>query len=391
MRFFPVALVAVFCGCSSTSETPPAGGDLNAEGDPGQGGACEADLQSDPSHCGACGHSCLGGGCVGGRCLAIPMAHGLERPRGIALHAGQVYFASVGIGDPEKAGVFRLPADAPEGAVPERLAGIAPDVRGAPVDVKVDDRAIYVARRAPDAIEKISLAGGDGSFLWQGASSTTTGSPYALALDETHVHAALSQGSAVVLSVPKNGGAARGLATDNPHYDSGFFGVTASEGHVVWASQNKVLRVAKSGGAVEPVLGFEGDPRGVVHHEGMIYWTDWGSYEPSSAGTVMSCSVEGCTEPKTLATGLQGPLDLVVDGDSLYVTVAGRGATNGSIVKIPREGGEPEVLADEQATPVAIAVDDKAIYWTNGGYNSGGDVAAGGEGAGHGALMRLAK
>jgi hypothetical protein len=390
MRSLSLATLVLFVGCSSSSEEPPGVGPGASDDDGAAGGACEADLATDPNHCGACGHACLGGECAGGRCSAVALASGLERPRGLALGGGYVYFTAVGIADPERAGVFRVPLEGERGA-PEMLAGVAEGVRGVPVDLAIDDRSIYVARRSPNAIEELPLEGGAGSLLWQSASSTTTGSPYAIALDATHVHAALTQGSAVLVSVPKAGGAPRGLATENPHYDSGLFGLAANDTHVFWASQNKVLRIPKGGGVVEPILAEgNGDPRGVLYHEGTLYWTDWGSYEPSDAGSVMACGVDGCAEPRTLASGLMGPLDLVVDGDFLYVTVVGRGQRDGSIVRVPREGGEAEVVASEQATPIAIAVDDKAVYWTNGGYNSGRGIAVS-DPAGQGELMMVAK
>jgi hypothetical protein len=43
-------------------------------------------------------------------------------------------------------------------------------------------------------------------------------------------------------------------------------------------------------------------------------------------------------------------------------------------------GGKPVVLASEQTWPRGVAVDDKAIYWSNGGNPPGS-----------GAVMKLAK
>src|SRR5262245_50528770 len=45
------------------------------------------DTESNPSHCGACGHSCLGATCSRGLCTPQVLATGLGTPRGIALDA----------------------------------------------------------------------------------------------------------------------------------------------------------------------------------------------------------------------------------------------------------------------------------------------------------------
>src|SRR5690242_13651295 len=61
--------------------------------DPGTG--CEADLTTDPSHCSACGVSCGGAGCRGGKCLPGPrtvtFARGLWD---ITADAAHVYWTS---------------------------------------------------------------------------------------------------------------------------------------------------------------------------------------------------------------------------------------------------------------------------------------------------------
>ncbi len=387
MRVVSIALLVFLCACSKAADESAGNGQPAGGG--GTSGECTADLQSDGAHCGACGHSCLGGACAGGKCGPVALAQGLERPRALSLAGEHVYFAAAGL-SPEGGGVFRIGKTAGQQA--ELVAGVVPNVRGAPVAVALDSRALFVARRMPDALEKIPLAGGEGTLLWQSASSTTTGSPYAIAIDDTHVHAVLDAGSAVLVSVPKNGGAARGLGTENPWDKSGFFGVTASSGFVIWSSPSELLRIATSGGTVESVLaGQKGDPRGVVLAGETLYWTDWGSYEPTSAGAVLSCPAAACTSATTLASGLYGPLDLAVDATHVWVTVVGRGQKGGSIVKIPREGGEPVVVADGQATPIAIAIDDKAAYWTNGGYNSPQDITVTGAATATGALMRVAK
>lgn len=49
---------------------------------------------------------------------------------------------------------------------------------------------------------------------------------------------------------------------------------------------------------------------------------------------------------------------LATDGDFLYFTT-----TDGFVRKIPVDGGEPTVIADHQAQPEFIEVDDACVYW----------------------------
>jgi RHS repeat-associated protein len=50
-----------------------------------------ADLNTDPHNCGACGHDCLGGGCIDRQCQPFAVLTGLNHPRGIASAEGNIY------------------------------------------------------------------------------------------------------------------------------------------------------------------------------------------------------------------------------------------------------------------------------------------------------------
>jgi hypothetical protein len=53
---------------------------------------CDADLMTDDSNCGRCGHSCSGGGCSTGRCVAVKVTQGDFRD--FAYFDGVLYYAS---------------------------------------------------------------------------------------------------------------------------------------------------------------------------------------------------------------------------------------------------------------------------------------------------------
>lgn len=59
-------------------------------------GACVA-VQSDPHHCGACGHTCLGGACEGGVCREVLLARGLTTVFDLAPTSDGLYFLASSI------------------------------------------------------------------------------------------------------------------------------------------------------------------------------------------------------------------------------------------------------------------------------------------------------
>jgi hypothetical protein len=102
-----------------------------------------------------------------------------------------------------------------------------------------------------------------------------------------------------------------------------------------------------------------------------VYWT--------TGGDVMSAPLDGGTAvPVAVAQNVPGAM--AIDSQSLYWVNVGSvyypvdpvesPGHNGSIVSVPLAGGTPRVLASDQDSPLAIAVDDTAIYWTAGGVTT---------------------
>lgn len=80
---------------------------------------------------------------------------------------------------------------------------------------------------------------------------------------------------------------------------------------------------------------------------------------------------------RTLAEGLDTPTQLVLDGDFLYWVNT---SSHGSVMRVAKTGGLPQVLATEQVFPVSLVVDAYDVYWTTTGIN-----------AATGQVMRVAK
>ncbi len=205
---------------------------------------CNADLATDPLHCGACGHDCLGGSCEQGVCTtghftfasgpttlasredvvyfteyfgfnvrglsidqgsAKTLAHFDEwhRPIGVALAGQHAYFTVYNPLDPAEEGpgwLGRAPLDGgPPSVVVSSPSG--------PWAVAIDAEAVYFTNRwGGSALSRVALDAPDGATAEELIADRGWGSqPISLALDETHAYVG-SYGSGTVERVPKTGG-----------------------------------------------------------------------------------------------------------------------------------------------------------------------------------------
>jgi hypothetical protein len=151
--------------------------------------------------------------------------------------------------------------------------------------------------------------------------------------------------------------------------------------------------VCASGRCVEALACEEGYAASIAVHGGQVFWVN-PDYE--SDGDVRAVPIEGGT-PTTRSSGgpTAGPElcglgclgGLAVDGTSIYWVNPGvRGNSDGTVMKMPLDGGTATTLASGQNLPVAIAIDSTSVYWTNYGSDvHGGD----GGGAKDGSVMSV--
>jgi hypothetical protein len=104
------------------------GGDATVADGPADGPTGDGcgDINADPLNCGACNHSCLGGGCVGGRCTPAPIVLYDGSPGAITVQQGYVYWVDNFLNGPTgQATILRVPTDAPptmRPMMPEKVA-----------------------------------------------------------------------------------------------------------------------------------------------------------------------------------------------------------------------------------------------------------------------------
>jgi hypothetical protein len=98
----------------------------------GPDGGCDAGaFATDPNNCGACNHSCLGGGCEAGMCQPIVLATGQFSVYTLAVDSKNVYWATaLTVGNVQKCAIGGC------GGIPTTLSAGENSAQGPVVDSK---------------------------------------------------------------------------------------------------------------------------------------------------------------------------------------------------------------------------------------------------------------
>jgi sugar lactone lactonase YvrE len=159
--------------------------------------------------------------------------------------------------------------------------------------------------------------------------------------------------------------------------------------HVYWTNEGVLDSMPPDGSVVRyPLQGGMGPPEVIADQQAtprslaldvvdgeaqFVYWATF-----AEQGTLLRASlVGGPGAVEVLAAGLALPNGVALDGTHVYWTNRG----DGTVMRVPKDGGSPEVLAEGQRSPGKLALDDTSIYWVDEGSATAGD----------GAIMRLAK
>ena len=330
---------------------------------------CNADLKLDPKNCGACGHDCTNGVCKDGLCSLTDLLGG---PEALAVKADTLYIGL--IGEQSLAGIISCPTNGCYSATvgPKQVT---------PADAGyLEIQQMVMTATDLYASDYYGTPGGflrvSGSTLTRLASggATPQGRSYGLALDNSFAYWVESEspGNLWWCTLPCAG---------SPQLIKG--GLDYPE-HLVLANDGSILYSDGQGYSIRKCNSKAdcANPVDIPKHPGSVnamvldgttlYW--------AAAEEIMSCTISPtvCANATSIVTGAPGEIvtAIAVSGTQLYYSIlplndAGDFVNTDGVVKTcpiaSCAGAGIQVLATKQASPSAIALDAKSVYWANDG------------------------
>ncbi len=348
MRFWFGLTCLVACGlpffaCGSSDSgadpaplpTPEVDASVSGEAAAAEGG-CAKDVRADPKNCGTCGHDCLGGTCSAGACQPVRLAVDRSNLTWMAIDATHVYFC--------EDAVHRL-GRVPKGGGAIELVGSA--CMGG-ISAALDDAFIYLNEPLIRVVNKVGL--GAGTTILQANHE-------AYLADATNLYVFVPPGGGF-----QNGALARYTKPSGPTTPIGTpsgQGRFAQDATSLYVTQTDGIHQYAKDAASVPDAGSSlfvvaAEPADVAVDTTYVY------YASPSTGSVKRVT-KSDRSSDVVASGIDAPSALAVDASGIYFASADAGL----IMSCPLSGcaGDPRILAERQAQPFGIAVDDVAVYW----------------------------
>jgi hypothetical protein len=348
-------------GASGDVTSPPGDGGsgscaahtADCDGNPANG--CETRTDDDPRNCGACGHDCMAGACVGGSCKPFELytvpsgTNQVVTPTAIAADGTSVYVGVFDTRGGAGGSVLKLPAAG--GAAETLVANLA----SGPTDIVVDGATLYVA--AGSALLKLAVAGGAPVTI---ASWKT----YRVAVDPSRVYWTDNVANVVRTSkdrVETDAGVDAG-AIEVMGSISGAEGIAVNATSIFVAGDNAIMRIPIEGGAAFGMTTVK-VPREVKIDDSYVYYSYNDPYELGVARIPF-----GVGASLRYAAGYV--VDFAIDSASVYWLVDGPAY----VMRSPIDKAAPVEIDAPKASPGRITVDAKAVYYTLGAGQDFGKV-----------------
>lgn len=128
---------------------------------------------------------------------------------------------------------------------------------------------------------------------------------------------------------------------------------------IYFASNTNLMRMPKMGAdaGLDIIANVGGGVRGMASDLTHLYWID----DIGQVSSIDKTALVGT--PKVLASGQAGPSSIALDSTGIFWT----NAAGGTVMRMPKAGGEPKVVATDQPNASLIAADDLGVAWLRDG------------------------
>jgi len=355
------------CGSSCTPCATPANGVASCNGsscyttcDPGYttcaSGCCSCgDIETDPSNCGYCGHSCGTQACVDGVCGSTVIATGQANAYALAADNNNVYWTTIGTGSSVN--------QAPVGGGGETVLLNSQNEYPAALAL-VSGQVYWTDELQAGTVSRIPIGGGSSLPV-----ASNLAYPGALVANGTTLffttNTFASESAGAVMSVSASGGSPTTVASGQSFAENEYTSIAVGGSNVYWTTYASVMAAPANGGQGATTFSSNTYPVAVAADATNVYWTSIANGEVN-ASVYQQPQVGGSII--TLASGQYYPNAITVDGANVYWT-CGAGGT-GTVVSAPIGGGTPVTIAMGQAEPAAVALNSTTVFWVNYGDGS---------------------
>jgi hypothetical protein len=222
-----------------------------------------------------------------------------------------------------------------------------------PVSLALDSDNIYVSSQVYDAqlkhlsgvIHRVAKGGGTVLTISNDAQPTQ-----GVAVDDISVYYTDETGGP--RSTGKEGGTVKLVGTDTENVWS----VAVDADHVYWTGADTgTIGSSTKNGVDKSVLAADaGQPIRITYDATRVYWCNL-------AGEVWSVSKQGGDQVK-LASGSRPADYIVLDDDYVYFTGGGVATKDGSVSRVPKQGGNSTAIAQLGDSPQGLALNNGKLY-----------------------------
>jgi hypothetical protein len=329
---------------------PDADAGTEADADADAGGGC-GDTLSDPKNCGVCGHDCIGGDCTNGICQPWVVAAEAHSVLGnVSLDANNVFYT-----DTQNAAILSTPKNAIQGKGTAIYSGIAGEIVE---NVTWHDGFVYFLD------DPAFVAGSNASLVRCPDTGCTTTPQTVLATGSPLT--SFGFGSTGVLWIAEVDGTIYRCAdvlcasvTTPIEGENNPRGLLVQGDNLAWTASlspapGRALRV-KVGGLDPATVVSESFLVSIGLSDTEVYWADGSTSDGISANLLSNPTTTRSVALQVTAS------QMTTDAQFFYFAEA---SVKQDIERVPLGGNKAVSIATGNSAVGGLAVDDKAVYWS---------------------------